>query len=1818
MSNDVDNKVVTMTFDNAKFAAKMEETIKGLEKLNQSLKMVEGVKGMADAQKQVNSFKMDGVKKTVADAQGAMGKFNATPVVNAVADAQGAVNKFDASNMGDQADGVSAKWVAMAAGIFAVVSGLVTQIGGKLASVGSSFTLGPLKDGFSEYQTNIGAIQTILANTDRFGTKLPEVTANLDELNEYSDKTIYNFGEMVKNIGLFTNAGIRVGDATSMIKGFSNAAAASGTTAEGAASAAYQLSQALSTGTIRLMDWRSLSNVGMGNKNMQQGIIELAQSMGTLDKAGLSAEDVTKDFTGTLEKGWLSADVMSNYLKIMAGDMSDAELATLGLDKAQIEWFKRQQKIAEESATKVRTFTQLIGTVKESIGSGWSETFRTVIGDFEGATTLFTGINNTIGGIVGKSAEHRNNLLKIWANFGGRNIAIEGVIRTWAALLAVIKPVQKAFRDVFPKVGVGQLMRATKMFRDFTKTLMPAKETTMAMTRIFRGLFSIIKIGVTVLWEIGKLVVSVFRDAFGGTVRSGIVPFAASLGDVITNFSKFLSEGGRLKNFFANLQTAIHHVLGPFKGLIQIFIAIGKLAGAVFGGAMRIVIDIFRELFGSTAGKSKSAGKGIADFFDKITRGTIYAVYYIQQFTTKIENALNSLHDFLGMIKDPGEAFAQLKDAFMGGFENPFAKVNATGILGTMIKVGQAVAKVKAIFDEFMYTLTSGFTQDEGTPVELFALRIRNAAKEIIDTLSGIKETLLGTDFGEAGKAIFDGIKKSVTEADWLGMLSDVGHKLYESFMTAIDAHSPSRMFMDAALAIPQGIAEGIKNGWDAIKGAFSWIGDKMHELFGGIGDALASDNLEKAVKSGAILGLVKIGLNISSLFKNFGGAAKAFRNTMKSVTGAMDQAKDTLGTYQKTLRWNILKKIAISVGLLAASMIAMSFIDPTKLATGAAAVGAALLGITASMRSMDKVGMGAKKMVAMAHMIRTMAISILILAAAVKILGDMKDRGDLVQGLAGVYALMAGLAGAVALMDGQKLKMVGVAATLLGLAAAILLLTFAVKTLGKMNDKGDLAQGLLAVGLLLGGLGAAIRLMGSSVELSGVALALLAISISMLLLARAVKSMGELEGDNIKRGLIGLAGGLAIILAALAVMKKLELEKASLGLLAMSFALKGIAKVVQIFGDMKGGDLAKGLVGLGVALALVAAAIYAVGEVAIGAVGILIAAYALVVLADAVKKFAEMKFGDVAKGIGLMVGSLLALGITMAILGVLSPLMLAFGLALVFVGVGVLAFGAGAWLLANAIKHLTEAGSDGLDLFMKAMDTFVGAMPHWLGVLGDAVVEGIKHFLSGTPELIDLLGVVIGKLLDVANENLPKVFEILDTVLQGCIQLIKDSTQGWVEAGIGLLQALLDGLGENAEGLAESAVELILSLMDALSTAIDEHAEELGEKGRKLAKSILDGIINVFVPESLQEAIGNVVNGMVDWFKNLLGIQSPSTVFAGFGGDILQGLINGLGGMLGAVLNFFITLPGKIFGALGDLLSFLWSKGSDLISGLWNGAKAIWDSVYGWVTGLAGKALTALGNTLSTLSQKGRDLLQGLWNGAKTVWSSVYNWLTMLGGKIRSGVGQTISMLTQTGRDVLQGLWNGLKEKWEQVASWFTDKMGWLGDKAASVLKLGSPSKLFKQIGRWTMEGFHIGLEQAFGGVEKFFDSMGDVYDNVDTDGLFDITKRIKDQVAEMDGVQPTIAPVIDLSNVKMGVDAIGSMMDGASIDAGVSLSNARLISSATSAPKEEAVQPAASSGGVTFIQNNHSPRALSEADIYRNTNGQVARAAKELGIAS
>jgi len=583
MSSKVDDRIVNMKFNNAQFEKGVADTSSSLEKLKKGLTFAGIGKGIGDVAASIKNLSLDGLANGVANIAS---KFTSLSVI-----------------------GVTA---------LANIANKAVDVGIQLAK---SLTIDPIKAGLDEYELKMGSIQTILANTSRYGTELPEVTSNLEELNAYADKTIYNFGAMTKNIGLFTNAGIRIEDATSMIKGFSNAAAASGTSAEGAAGAAYQLSQALSTGTIRLMDWRSLTNVGMGNKNMQTGIIEIADAMGTLDAASITSQEVAADFNGSLEKNWLSADVMSSYLKVMAEDNYESAKAmalSIGLSEQQADVMAKQAVTANEAATKVRTWTQLVGTMQEAVGSGWSETFDILIGDFDQATELWTNVNNVLGGIVGKMSDARNDLLEAWAAGGGRDSLISSVANAWKAAVAIITPIKEAFQEIFPPMTAARLIEITKGIEKFTKSLMPSEKTIANIKSTAKGFFAVLDIG----WMILQQIVGVFGRLLGAVAPAGdsILDITGNVGDFLVKVRDAIKNGDGLAKTFKFIGDVLQKPIDLLKQLGAAtldFVKVESWAEAWdnVGKALKKVGDFLAPVWEWLVGFFANAKTVIGDFF---------------------------------------------------------------------------------------------------------------------------------------------------------------------------------------------------------------------------------------------------------------------------------------------------------------------------------------------------------------------------------------------------------------------------------------------------------------------------------------------------------------------------------------------------------------------------------------------------------------------------------------------------------------------------------------------------------------------------------------------------------------------------------------------------------------------------------------------------------------------------------------------------------------------------------------------------------------------------------------------------------------------------------------------------------------------------------------------------------------------------------------------------------------------------------------------------------------------------------------------------
>ena len=242
MSRQIDERVVSMQFDNKNFESNVQTSLSTIDKLKQSLKFGDSARGL----------------ENIGDAAG---KVNMSPLASAV---EGVKVKFSALQV-------------MAITALANITNSAVNAGKRLVA---AFTIDPIKTGMAEYETQINAVQTILANTSSKGTTLEQVNNALDELNHYADMTIYNFTEMTRNIGTFTAAGVDLDTSVSAIKGIANLAAVSGSTSHQASVAMYQLSQALAAGTVKLIDWNSVVNAGMGGQVFQDALKETARVNG--------------------------------------------------------------------------------------------------------------------------------------------------------------------------------------------------------------------------------------------------------------------------------------------------------------------------------------------------------------------------------------------------------------------------------------------------------------------------------------------------------------------------------------------------------------------------------------------------------------------------------------------------------------------------------------------------------------------------------------------------------------------------------------------------------------------------------------------------------------------------------------------------------------------------------------------------------------------------------------------------------------------------------------------------------------------------------------------------------------------------------------------------------------------------------------------------------------------------------------------------------------------------------------------------------------------------------------------------------------------------------------------------------------------------------------------------------------------------------------------------------------------------------------------------------------------------------------------------
>ena len=1465
MSTTIDERVVEMRFDNRHFEKNVQTSLETVDKLNKSLDFKGASKGFENVSAAAKSVNMSGLTSAVETVS----------------------TKFSALQV-------------MAVTALANITNSAVNAGKRIVS---ALTIDPVKSGFSEYETQINAVQTILANTESKGKTLTDVNAALDELNAYADKTIYNFTEMTRNIGTFTAAGVDLDTSVSAIKGIANLAAVSGSTSQQASTAMYQLSQALASGTVKLMDWNSVVNAGMGGQVFQDALKETARLHDVAIDDMIESEG---SFRETLKDGWLTSEILTETLSKFTGDLNEEQLKTMGYTDEQIKSIIKMGQTANDAATKVKTFSQLFDTLKEAAQSGWTQTWEIIVGDFEEAKVLLTEVSDVIGAMIGESANARNEMLQGWKDLGGRTALIDAVRNAFEGVMSVIKPVKEAFREIFPPITAQQLYDFTVTLKNLTEKLKLGEKQSENLKATFKGLFAILdicRLAFVAVWDVLSPLV---KELFG--VGDGILSVTASWGDWIVNLRDTIKETDVFRKSLQKVADFVKTAFDTIKKYVTIAIGVAivcieKLKNA-FETVKKVLTPVVEKIkeFANTI-KEKFVMPGF-ELFHKL----------LERISTRTEQVGNAVSDMKSGVvtafKIMGEAIANSKFVQVFSALWNAVKIVAGGIakaLGVLTKGlidGLGNANFDTIFDLINALATGGI-----------ALGIT----KFLDSITKPLEGLQGIIDGFTG--ILDGIRGC-----------------FEAYQTQLKAGTLMKIASAIAILVASILVLSLIDS-DKLNTAIIAITTLFGELLASMGifTKISGSSTGVTKASGVMIAMSVAVLILASAMKKV--ADLDHDDIVKGATGIaamaavlVASAKIMSSGGKKVAKGAVgLIAFALAIKILASVCADLANLSWEELGKGLTGVGI-LLAEVAGFMALAKFG----------KMSMSTAVGIVIIAAAMKILasvcGDFAAMSteDITKGLVSIGTLLTELALFTKLTGNAKhVVSTGLALVLIG--ASMKIFASAVSDFAAMSWE-DIAKGLVAMAGALTAITLATNLMPKDILGKGVGL--IAIATALNILTTALEKMGGMSWESIGKSMVTLGGALGILAIGLHAMNRTLAGSAAL--LVASSALMILAPALSILGAMSWEAILKGMVALAGAFTVLGVAGYVLapvvpailglsGALALIGVGILATAVGLEALAIA--------FGSLA-----VLGAAGATSVVAALTVIITGIAGLIPMVLTKIGEGIVAV---CKVLIEAAPVICEAVVVIVKSIVEALVEAVPVIVDGIFVLLDSVLKTIVEY---TPSIVQAVFDILIACLDGIANNLSKVVQSAINIVLAFIDGVAKKIPDVIQSGYDLLLSFINGIADALNKNTEPLIEAVNKLMDAIINAVTLWFKNFVAKGGEIVGKIVEGIKSKFQDvrdvakdmmagfvqgikdkaSAIYESAKKVVSDAVDGVKNFLGIHSPSRVFAKIGRHSSEGLIVGLESLAGKVASSAANVGRGALDAMSDAVANI----TDVING--------------------------------------------------------------------------------------------------------------------------------------------------------------------------------------------------------------------------------------------------------------------------------------------
>lgn len=1713
MSSTIDNRVVEMSFDNKNFETNVKQSLGTIDKLNHSLKMTEQTNAFETIDKSARKLNLNGIAEAV--------------------------------------DTVASRFSILGMIGMSVLQNLTNKAVDAGLRMASALSFDQIAAGWNKYAEKTSSVQTIMAATSSTweeeaknigfaGSQMEYVEGQLEKLNWFTDETSYNFTDMVNNIGKFTSNGVALNNSVTAMQGIATWAAISGQNAQKASQAMYNISQAMGTGAMKVIDWKSIENANMATREFKEAALQAAEATGTLKKdlkaTKKTGEDVwvtnvkgakkatvtVNGFRDSLQKGWFTADVMMKVFEQYGGaadalyELSDA--ANYAFTTSEIldyvDAYQNGSKTIEQvsketgidietlsknfdyltsevgkfglktfkAAQEAKTFAEAIDATKDAVSTAWLRIFQDLFGNYEEAKTIWTGLANYLYEVFVTPLNTAHTILQEWKKEGGWAALFEeetgAFWRLGASLKEIVQPAKDAWAAIFPNTVNEE------------------------------G-------GANVEWWTSKLLglsnaINILVDRMKPSEKT-----AERMQRIFQGLFAIVDMG---RNFFNALGRVLKEYLYPvfsrlfdkaFEGSATLGDLLVKLRdytseNDTFYNALKKVAEIIKTGF-------EKAGDIIGKLHDKILDLTGIDLH-VPTFE-ELANAWDKIKHAGETLKGVLEDLKTVWDNFLAGFKGE-------GQIVVIDENSEKLNKISTIFYKLGGAI--GFLSD--------------------------KLKLLGSAFSDKAKDIFNGKGINIGNVLKIAASITIFKKVFDFTKARFELKGIWKSIKDTFKGIPE-VLEGVTGAFDAFKNNTNALAIKNLAI--GIGILTASlialsfvDGEKLAQSLGAI----------SVVIAELVGAMAIMSTVLGGPIGGLLKAS----ALKKTA--TALMEVGAAVLLFAVGIRIIGSLSPEQMSTGLTVLTEALIALGAAVFVLDKIGV--KRIEGIGLSMITMAGALLIMAKAIEKMGSLKFE-TIAKGFIGVAASLLLLVAALAIMTKLGVtKIAGVGVAMAGMSAAMLVMAIAIERMAAI-PKEEFISGILRVAAALGVLVIALTAMSGNNCLSGAA-AILIVSVALLALQVALIKIGEMDGEAIAKALIAITVSLFAICGALALCESSIGGAASI--LIIAIALNALVPVIQSLGAMPFADVVTGLVALAGALGIVVLA----GNLAQGAIGGLLALSAamiaislgIAIFVPSFEKLAALSWEQIAQGLTALAGAMAILVLSAAAAGALAPGFMVLSVAMIALGAASILVGAGMGLAVSAIERLCEIKN------IEAVGSSMIDLGAGLGAIG---VGGVAALL-GVPGLMAVRDVIssMAKPCQTLSQTLP-------TTIDNLIRLseVKKAIEGYKEVSSGLKEIgkAFKEFGKSTEDILSASVALaaVAPLLMMISTSCETMGVSMTQ-------------FNIAIKQII--SIGDFFNQAL--LKITVGITSLTVALASMKNTGAVETLDKTATTMGTFANSASKLADGLGSSVSSMMTFVTLK----------------EQLDAAIPGVKKQVTQLLNSVLSTIKQQNPNFKQagitlmnqfglGLESAKNTVISNAKNVASAAVEALRSKRNEAYN----AGSYFAQGFADGIKSKKGSVESAAESIASAASAQIRHAAEIMSPSRVTMRLGAYFTQGFAIGIERAGKDVEQSTNDM--------LNGVFNVAQVLSDRIREKleEESSPVITPVIDTSMIEAGTSRMSSYFGRMTIPTTMRRVGLAGSAFADASTIQNGSQESISSTNNYFTQNNYSPKSLSRIDIYRQT---------------